>query len=120
MNAEKQEKLQELKVDDESWYVYIFIVIAALYSNHVERDYTFTHDKKEFQTYHTINIIVLSIAFFIYLYFLYVNSKHFEKKRNFENALTLIGTCLLLASGALLLISEIRSSSSGDDIPLGF
>lgn len=111
------EHLKELDNDDKIWYIYIFIVFAALLSNYIEKDYVKTKNNTELQAYHTINIIVLSIAFFIYLYFLKVNYNHFEKKRDFNNCLSLIATIFLVVSGALLLISEIRSSN--EDVTVG-
>lgn len=119
MNNDDLEHLTELKNDDYIWYIYIFIVFAALLSNALERDYIYTKSQKELESYHIINIIVLTIAFFIYLYFLKVNAHHYEKKRNFSNCLSLIATIFLVLSGALALTSEIKNSSE-TSINLGF
>ncbi|HBA37995.1 MAG TPA: hypothetical protein DCY94_04675 [Firmicutes bacterium] len=119
MKTDDLEHLSELKIDDYIWYIYIFIVFAALLSNSIERDYVYTKDKTEFESFRIINIALLTIAFFIYLYFLKVNAHHFEKKRDFTNCLSLIGTIFLLISGSLILIAEIRSASD-TPINLGF
>ncbi len=111
MSENALEHLEELRKDDYIWYIYIFIVVFALYSNYLERDYVYTKNKRELEAYHSINIVLFTIAFFIYLYFLNVNARHYDKKKNFNNFLSLAGTSLLLASGALILIAEIRNSS---------
>lgn len=120
ISLEDTSRLQELRADDYIWYIYIFIVFAALLSNNLERSYVYTKDKDEFTSYHIINIIVLTLAFFIYLYFLKISAVQYHKKRNFNNAIRLIGTIFLLLSGALVLIAELRESSGNESITLGF
>jgi len=115
MNYATAKKLKELEIDDYIWYIYIFIVFAALVSNSFERDYTITKNKEEYESYHIINIILLTLAFFIYLYFLKVNAEHYEQKRDSSNAFSLLGTIFLLLSGSLLLIAELKSAPSGSD-----
>lgn len=118
MSNNDRETLNELLVDEEIWYIYFFIVIASIYSNRLRRDFIRTNNEQENRAFHTINIIVLSIAFFIYLHFLKVNTDHLKKTRSFEDLISLAGVALLVASGALLLIAEVRRSTS-DSVILG-
>ncbi len=118
MNFDDREKLAEIQNDNAIWGIYIFIVVAALFSNEIEKKFILTRDKNLNQEFHIINMIVLTLAFFIYLYFLNINSKRFDKKKDLNTFFSLAGTTLLLASGALLLIAEIRSSAS-DSVELG-
>ena len=69
MNASKQEKLDELQMDDLIWYIYIFILVAALYSNALEKEYVVNEDKVKAAEFYSINLVVLTIVFLIYTYF---------------------------------------------------
>ena len=107
-------KLQRLNEEDFIWIVYFFIIIAALYSNHLEREYYEKHDKSAFPKQKTINIIILSIAFFIYLYFLLTLTEDLgSMEKNFNNPTyvqtfaKLIGAILFLVAGAIYVITEI-------------
>lgn len=46
MNESPIEQYNELKKDDFIWYIYIFIVFAAIYSNRLEEDYVFTKNEE--------------------------------------------------------------------------
>ncbi len=101
------EQYNELKKDDLIWYVYIFVVFAAIYSNRVEEDYVFTKDPKEYQIFHNINLIALTVVFFIYLFFVVRANKNYKKKPNFKTELNLIATIMFLIAGAILLYLEV-------------
>ena len=64
--------LKELKIEDFIWIVYLFIAGLALFSNFLERKAILNNDMLAKKEYKTINICLLSIGFFIYLYFLIV------------------------------------------------
>lgn len=118
MNRNAYESLRELQIDDYIWYIYIFIVFAALLSNSIERDYIYTHSEEERTSYQIINIALLTLAFFIYLYFLKLSAYHYEQKRDFANCMSLLASIFLLLSGALAIIAELKSSS-GNTIDIG-
>ena len=64
--------LKELKIEDFIWIVYLFIAGLALFSNFLERKAILNNDMLAKKEYKTINICLLSVGFFIYLYFLIV------------------------------------------------
>ena len=65
-----EKKLKRLKNEDIIWIIYFFIVVFALYSNKLDRDYLLKKDRDAYKREKSINITIFFIAFFIYLYFL--------------------------------------------------
>lgn len=106
-NEDAIEQYRELKKDDIVWYIYIFIVFAAIYSNKLEEDYVFTKNPNEYKVFHNINIIALTVVFFIYLFFVIRSNKNYKKKPSFRTELNLIATIMFLIGGAILLYLEI-------------
>lgn len=107
-------KLQRLNQEDFIWIIYFFIVIAALYSNHLERTYYTKHDKSAFPKQKAINVTILSIAFFIYLYFLLTITEDLSNmKKNFNDPnyiqtfAKLVASILFLVGGAIYVVLEI-------------
>ena len=117
-------KLQRLKEEDFIWIIYFFIVIAALYSDEEERKYYLNKDVKAYKKVKTINITVLTIAFFIYLYFVLINTQdltnwqnNLNNKKYTENLARLIAAILFLVGGAIYVVLEITSNDLDE---LGF
>lgn len=109
-------KLNRVKNEDLVWIIYFFIIIAALYSNTLEKDYYLHHSKETIRKSKNINTIILIVAFFIYLYFVLINTEdisHIEK--NFHNKefclqyAHLIGALLFLIGGLIFIIVEVLS-----------
>lgn len=107
MNSESPvEQYKELKKDDIVWYIYIFVVFAAIYSNRLEEDYVFTKNEEEYRIFHNINLIALTVVFFIYLFFVNRANRQYKKKPNFKTELNLIATILFIVGGGILLYLE--------------
>lgn len=111
--------LHELDIEDLIWIIYLFISALAIYSNHLERIYVTKHDVLAKKKYKTINISILSIGFFIYLYFLILAYQKCKEKNdrttlkdNFIKDANLIASILLIIGAIITLLSEILS---GDD-----
>ena len=49
MNQNKIRNLQNLEIDDFIWYIYIFIVVASLYSNKLEREYLLSGNMEKYR-----------------------------------------------------------------------
>lgn len=107
MNESPIEQYNELKKDDFIWYIYIFIVFAAIYSNRLEEDYVFTKNEEEYKVFHTINIIALTVVFFIYIFFVNRANKQYKKNPSFKTELNLIAMLMFLVAGAIVLYLEI-------------
>ena len=119
-----EKKLKRLKNEDIIWIIYFFIVVFALYSNKLDRDYLLKKDKDAYKREKSINITIFFIAFFIYLYFLLLLTEDLgNMEKNFDNPsyrstfIQLIAAILFLIGGAIYLINEITRKD--DDLDVG-
>ena len=125
-NSIDSETLHEVQVEDYIWYIYIFLAIFALVSNHYEKDYLKTHNKKEESIFRTINTEIFIVTFIIYLYFVYINYKHIKRldpnssprQVLLANAGFISSVLFLIAGGISLLISLYGDDE--DDFLLNF
>lgn len=119
-----EKKLKRLKNEDIIWIIYFFIVVFALYSNKLDRDYLLKKDKNAYKREKSINITIFFIAFFIYLYFLLlltedlgIMEKNFDDPNYRSTFIQLIAAILFLIGGAIYLINEITRKD--DDLDVG-
>ncbi len=120
-----EKKLKRLKNEDIIWIIYFFIVVFALYSNKLDRDYLLKKDKDAYKREKSINITIFFIAFFIYLYFLLLLTEDLgNMEKNFDNPnyrstfIQLIAAILFLIGGAIYLINEITRKDDALDVGL--
>lgn len=120
-----EKKLKRLKNEDIIWIIYFFIVVFALYSNKLDRDYLLKKDKNAYKREKSINITIFFIAFFIYLYFLLLLTEDLgNMEKNFDDPnyrstfIQLIAAILFLIGGAIYLINEITRKDDGLDVGL--
>ena len=99
------ENLKELEIEDFIWIISLFSACFALVSNKLEKDYLYTHNLSKEKEYKTINITLLVISFFIYLYFMMLNYKRIKnsthqsfKQMRINNANFLAATLIVLAT----------------------
>jgi len=118
-------KLKRLRNEDFIWIVYFFIVVFALYSNKLDRDYILKKDNEAYKREKYINITIFFIAFFIYLYFLLLLTEDLgSMKKNFNDPvyrstfIQLIAAILFLIGGAIYLINEITRKDDVLDVGL--
>lgn len=118
-------KLKRLKNEDIIWIIYFFIIVFAIYSNKLDRDYLLKHDTKAYKREKTINITIFFIAFFIYLYFVLLLTEDISSmEKNFNNPeyrstfISLIAAILFLVGGAIYLINEISRKDDLIDVGL--
>ena len=119
-----EKNLKRLKNEDIIWIIYFFIVVFALYSNKLDRDYLLKKDKDAYKREKSINITIFFIAFFIYLYFLLLLTEDLgNMEKNFDDPnyrstfIQLIAAILFLIGGAIYLINEITRKD--DDLDVG-
>lgn len=120
-----EKKLKRLKNEDIIWIIYFFIVVFALYSNKLDRDYLLKKDKDAYKREKSINITIFFIAFFIYLYFLLLLTEDLgNMEKNFDDPnyrstfIQLIAAILFLIGGAIYLINEITRKDDELDVGL--
>lgn len=119
------DKLKRLRNEDLIWIIYFFIVVFALYSNKLDRDYLINHNPSSYRREKTINVTIFFISFFIYLYFVLLLTKDIGKmEANFRNPqyrstfIQLIAALLFLIGGAIYLINEVSREDEYIDIGL--
>lgn len=120
-----EKKLKRLKNEDIIWIIYFFIVVFALYSNKLDRDYLLKKDRDAYKREKSINITIFFIAFFIYLYFLLLLTEDLgNMEKNFDDPnyrstfIQLIAAILFLIGGAIYLINEITRKDDALDVGL--
>ncbi len=125
-NARNSETLKELQIEDYIWYIYIFLAIFAIISNHYEREYELKHEKKDEKAFRNLNTFIFSITLIIYIYFLSLNKKHLkklDKNASFKQVIVanagFIAAALFLIAGAISLLISIYGTDD-DDIILNF
>lgn len=116
-------KLSRLRTEDMIWIIYLFIAIAALISDKYEKDYLVNKNINSKNKFRLINITILIIAFFIYLYFVLINyedvtslKKNITKKEVITSHVALIAALLFLIAGILNIWVELSRGSIEDDI----
>jgi len=105
-------KIETLNLDDMVWYIYIFIAFAALYSNKLEKEYIASGDRKKLTEFHSINLVVLTIAFFVYIYFIFVAFKRFNQNKNQNTIINIIASILFLVAGGMFIYLELITTDS--------
>ena len=125
-NATDSETLNEIRIEDYIWIIYIFLAIFAIVSNHYEKEYELKHEKKDEKTFRNINTFIFVISLIIYIYFVIINYKHIKKlnpNSSFKEILIenagFIASVLFLIAGAISLLISIYGSDD-DDIILNF
>ena len=115
MNDELIKKLEELKIEDYIWIIYIGIIILSWYSNTLERNYYVYNDDVSKQKYRKIIITIFTILIFVYLYFLknsyddLVNLKETDtNEKKLLVFLSFLGSLLIAISGFIFLYIAIR------------
>ena len=114
-SEELREKLNDLKIEDFIWIIYIGIIFFSWYSNSLERDYYVNGNENSKDRYRSIIIIIFSILVIVYLYFFLdslddynnLSDTDSEKKKELIT-LSLIASSLILISGLIFLYIAIN------------
>ena len=113
MNSEDINKLKQLNFEDLIWIIFIFLSVANIYGDKLEKDYIKTHDKKIEKNANVIFEIILIVSFFIYLYFFQRNYRDYKKaSKEKQKLLTikLLGSSFFLAGIICLIYFQSKNS----------
>ncbi|MBR1377047.1 MAG: hypothetical protein IJ565_04465 [Bacilli bacterium] len=112
---EKIDRLNDLKIEDFIWVIYIGIIVLSYYSNSLERKYILYNDMESKEKYRKIMIFIFSILIIVYLYFLkdsYSDIKNIDFNYPSESDrllyLSFIGSLLIAISGFIFLYISIK------------
>lgn len=118
-------QLQRLKTEDLIWVIYLFIAIAAIISDQYERNFILTKNYQSQKKFKMINITILIVALFIYVYFVLIHYEDIHalkrdatKKEVLNRHIALISALLFLVGGVLALSVELTSDTPLDDVGL--
>ena len=110
----KEEILKQIEIENFIWFIYIGIIGLSFYSNVVEKKYYEENDLLAKEEYRTLNIIIFTIAVFLYLYFFEDSLSQVENlketdsyEKKFFNKANLVATSLILIAGVILLMIAI-------------
>ena len=107
---DRLKKLNDIKVENFIWVIYIGIILLSWYANDKERKYLLYNDQRSKKEYQNLLIFILSILVFVYYYFAKdsydslqnINEDDSDKKKGLLSA-SFIGSVLILISGIIFL-----------------
>ncbi len=111
---EKLERLKDIKIENNIWFLYLIIIGLSYWSNTFEKKYFIYNDQKAKETYRKLTTLIFSIVTIVYLYFAEDSIKNVKnlkpwddkKKINLTN-LNAIASNLILIAGIIFLYISI-------------
>lgn len=121
MNYNIPKRLEQIKIENNIWIIYLVIIGFSFYANHLEKDYFLTDNKKCKETYRKINAIIFSILLIIYTYFEKEAFSSFQDKNKSTtqqkyDTLILIATTAVLISGIIFLYIILEDDNLEEEI----
>ena len=107
---DKLDRLEDIKIENFVWIIYIGIIILSWYANNKETKFILYNDEKAKKEYQNLMILIFTILVIIYAYFtkdsyddlMNLNESDTEKKKILHLA-SFIGSFLVLISGFIFL-----------------
>lgn len=107
---DKLDRLEDIKIENFVWIIYIGIIILSWYANSKETKFILYNDEKAKKEYQNLMILIFTILVIIYAYFtkdsyddlMNLNESDTEKKKILHLA-SFIGSFLVLISGFIFL-----------------
>lgn len=122
---DRLKKLNDIKVENIVWIVYIGIIVLSWYANSKEKNYLLYNDQNSKNEYQNLLIIIFSILLIIYYHFAKSSYEDVQNLTEFDSekkkTLTMfsfIGSVLILISGVIFLGLAIADDEI--DIELAF
>ena len=126
MNAEsRQKKLEDIKLENHIWIIYIGIILLSWYANKKEKEYLLYNDEKSKRQYQLLLILIFSIL--VIIYYIFVKSSYEDykslikgasKKAKTLNFYSYIASLLVLISGVIFLTIALLDENI--DVELAF
>jgi TRAP-type C4-dicarboxylate transport system permease small subunit len=120
-------RLNEIKIENYIWIIYLGIIFLSYYSNSLEKDYLLNNNYISRETYRYIMIIIFTILVLVYLYFL-VDSYNGIKNIDINNMdetdrlslLSFIGSLLVFISGIIFLYIAINDKDINVELAFNY
>ena len=118
-------KLEDIKIENFIWVIYIGIIFLSWYANSKEKKYLLYNDEQSKREYQNLLILIFSILVIVYYYFTkdsyddYIDSvdENNDRKKNLHLA-SFVGSFLVLISGVIFLSIAIMDENI--DVELAF
>ena len=118
-----ESKLNQLKIENSIWILYVGIILLSWYSNSLEKDYLINNNVKSYEDYKKILIIIFIILNFSYSYFLIDSYKSFSNLGQYDSikkrtltTLSFFASILISISGIILLYIAITDDDLSVEI----
>lgn len=122
---DKLDRLNDIKIENFIWIIYLIIIALSYYANSKEKQYFLYNDKQSKKEYQNLLILIFTILLFIYYYFAkdgYDDLKRLNRMDNEKKYLlhyaSFIASLLILISGIIFLIIAILDEEI--DVELAF
>lgn len=107
---DKFDRLEDIKIENFVWLIYIGIIILSYYANYKEKNFILYGDGKSKREYQNLLILIFTILLFIYYYFakdsyddLKALTPFDSNKKVYLHSASFIGSLLILISGIIFL-----------------
>ena len=122
---DKLKRLEDIKIENFIWVIYIGIIFLSWYANSKEKKYLLYNDEQSKREYQNLLILIFSILVIVYYYFTkdsyddYIDSvdENNDRKKNLHLA-SFVGSFLVLISGVIFLSIAIMDENI--DVELAF
>lgn len=122
-NNQKIERLEDIKIENFIWIIYIGIIIISWYANSKEKKYILYNDEKSKKQYQNLMILIFTILLIIYYYFTkdsYDDIKNLKcndtNKKVLLTYASFIGSFLILLSGIIFLLIAVLDENIDTEI----
>ena len=122
---DRMDKLEDIKIENFVWIIYIGIIFLSWYANSKEKDFIINKNENSKKEYQALMILIFTILLFIYYYFakdsyddyIKLENEDDDRKKNLHLA-SFIGSFLVLISGVIFLSIAIMDENI--DVELAF
>jgi hypothetical protein len=111
---DKLKRLEDIKIENIVWIIYIGIIILSWYANSKEKKYLLYNDLLSKKEYQNLLILIFTILVIIYFYFAksgyedILNLTSYDSpKKQMLTKFAFIGSFLILVSGIIYLVLAI-------------
>ena len=111
---DRMDKLEDIKIENFIWVIYIAIIFLSWYANSKEKKYLLYNDLLSKKEYQNLLILIFTILVIIYFYFAksgyedILNLTSYDSpKKQMLTKFAFIGSFLILVSGIIYLVLAI-------------
>ena len=122
---DRLDKLNDIKIENYIWVIYIFIIILSWYANSKEKNFLINQDEKSRKEYQNLLILIFTILIIIYYYFVKSSYDDIKKlkindtnKTKLLTYMSFLGSFLVLISGIIFLTISINDENL--DVEIAF